>query len=91
MNAEVNYSHLLNKYRTLWNNRLLAGEKEAEQILKEAIAREIKDENSHPRVRKSLHEKFYLAVKRIMESQLSIADKNHLIQIHLDEMNKVQL
>ena len=82
----TDYTHLLNEYRTLWNNRALSGEGMAEEVLKEAIARELKDENSHPRVRKSIYEKFYFAVKRVMDSNLSKADQNALIQIHIEQL-----
>lgn len=90
MSTEVNYNYLLNEYRTLWNNRLLPADEDAKMILNEAIARELKDENSHPRVRKSSYEKFYLAVNRIMESNLLELDKQQLIQIHLAEMKRIE-
>jgi hypothetical protein len=90
LNKEINFNQLLTEYRTLWNNRLLAADVEAEQILKTAITRELKDENSHPRVRKSVHEKFYFAVKRVMESHLAENDKQLLVLIHLEIMEKLK-
>jgi hypothetical protein len=79
------YEKLLNEYRKLWNNRKLEEDHNAEMILKEAISRELKDENSHPRVRKTIYEKFYLAVKRITQSDLDETSKNALIQMHINE------
>ncbi|WP_404322311.1 hypothetical protein LG298_17955 [Cytobacillus firmus] len=79
------YEKLLNEYRKLWNNRKLQEDTDAENILKKAISRELMDENSHPRVRKTIHEKFYLAVKRIAHSDLDDKSKAALIQIHIHE------
>ncbi|KON87559.1 hypothetical protein AF332_12445 [Sporosarcina globispora] len=80
------YEKLLNEYRKLWNNRKLEEDNNAEPILKEAISRELKDENSHPRVRKTIYEKFFLAVKRITHSDLDESSKNALIEMHINEL-----
>lgn len=90
MNNEINFNQLLLEYRTLWNNRLLNGEENAEHILKTAISRELKDENSHPRVRKSHYEKFYLAVRRVMDSNLAEGNKQQLIQVHIEMMENIK-
>ncbi|KKK37269.1 hypothetical protein WQ57_15050 [Mesobacillus campisalis] len=82
--GEIDYTYLLEKYRTLWNNRQLYTEGNAETTLKEAVTRELKDENSHPRVRRSLYEKFYLASKRIIESDLSPDDKIAFLDLHAE-------
>ncbi|WP_066299528.1 hypothetical protein [Bacillus sp. FJAT-29937] len=82
----MNYQYLLDEYRKLWKNRSLLADESAELILKEAIVRELKDENAHPRVRKSLLEKYYLATKRIIESELSDESKIALVQLHLELM-----
>ncbi|PWW30180.1 hypothetical protein DFO73_10362 [Cytobacillus oceanisediminis] len=87
---ELNFTHLLNEYRKLWNNRKLAGDEDAEAVLKEAIERELKDENSHPRVRKPLYEKFFLAVKRVTGSNLDAADKNSLIKLHIEMLERMK-
>ncbi|WP_053366838.1 hypothetical protein [Bacillus sp. FJAT-27245] len=80
---EKDFARLLGDYRKIWNNRLLVKEDESnETILKEAIARELKDGNSHPRVRKPVHSKYYSAVKRILESGLSTEAKLELIELH---------
>jgi hypothetical protein len=88
--VELNFTHLLNEYRKLWNNRKLAGDEDAEAVLKEAIERELKDENSHPRVRKTLYEKFFLAVKRVTGSNLDAADKNSLIKLHIEMLESMK-
>jgi hypothetical protein len=80
--------NLLEGYRTLWNNRLL-NEGEAEDVLREAISRELKDEFSHPRVRKQPHEKYYLATKRVIDSNLELNMKLSLLSIHVEEMEKI--
>ncbi|URM34442.1 hypothetical protein LLY41_08640 [Cytobacillus firmus] len=81
----LDYEKLLNEYRKLWNNRKLEEDTNAENILKEAISRELRDENSHPRVRKAIYEKFYLAVKRISHSDLDDKSKAALIHMHIHE------
>ena len=82
----MDYQYLLNDYRKLWKNRPLLEDLSAEFILKEAIARELKDENAHPRVRKSIQEKYYMATKRICESELTDQSKIALIQLHIELM-----
>ncbi|KAB2338161.1 hypothetical protein F7731_00895 [Cytobacillus depressus] len=84
----LDYKCLLNEYRKLWKNRPLFVEEgsESEAILKEAIMREMKDENAHPRVRKNPMDKFYLATKRIMESELADESKLALMRLHIELM-----
>lgn len=83
-----NYDELLGQYRSLWNNRVLQVEKDSENTLLEAIRRELNDENSHPRIRKGLHEKFYFAIKRINRSSLSEHIKTQLIALHIKVMEE---
>ncbi|MBM4761999.1 hypothetical protein [Bacillus sp. B15-48] len=81
---------LLEDYRKLWNNRQLTNEKlEPQGILKEAIIRELRDENSHPRVRKTFYEKYYLATKRIVNSSINNEAKLKLIQLHIEYLSKL--
>lgn len=80
-------NELLHAYRSLWNNRLLQGE--GIEVLIEAISRELKDESTHPRLRKGLHEKYYLATKRIIESSLEPSIKIALLSIHLEQLEKI--
>lgn len=81
----VVFNDLLISYRQIWKNRMLTNNAVSpEQILKEAIRRELEDANSHPRVRKSIEIKYYLATKRITESDLSNDDKIRLIQLHIE-------
>lgn len=80
---EHQFEQLLMEYRKIWNNRLLTQEgQDSEKILLEAIKRELNDENSHPRIRKSVYEKYYLATKRILESSIQKESKLTLIEIH---------
>lgn len=84
------YENLLNEYRMIWNNRRLESGKKPEEILKDAILRDLKDENSHPRARKTLKEKYYLATKRIIEAALTSESKVMLIQLHLELAEAIQ-
>jgi hypothetical protein len=88
----VYFDSLLAEYRTIWNNRALVtvGNK-SEEILKEAIKRELLDENSHPRIRKNRYEKYYSAVKRVVNSTISQEAKLQLIVVHNEIMGKLVL
>ncbi|OIK14550.1 hypothetical protein BIV60_11325 [Bacillus sp. MUM 116] len=85
------FDGVLNEYRKVWNNRLLIiNGKSSDEILKEAIIRELLDENSHPRVRKNRYEKYFAAIKRITGSNLTPESKVYLIEVHnqlMEELN----
>lgn len=84
------FEQLLEEYRKLWNNRLLTLEgQDSEKILLDAIKRELNDENSHPRIRKSIYEKYYLATKRILESSIPNESKFTLIVLHKELMKQL--
>lgn len=90
MKKLYDYDVLLEQYRSIWNNRLLSNkDEESEVVLFHAIRRELQDENSHPRVRKSRYEKYYSAVKRITESNISNETKVALIDLHNDVMEQL--
>lgn len=86
----MDYEKLLDEYRTIWNNRKLQSDQVPEDILKEAVSRDLKDENSHPRARKTLMVKYYLATKRIVESSLPTESKIMLIQLHMEIAESIQ-
>jgi CRISPR/Cas system CMR-associated protein Cmr3 (group 5 of RAMP superfamily) len=86
---ENSFDQLLQDYRLIWNNRLLQIEgQKSDQILLEAIKREINDENSHPRIRRNKYEKFYLATKRIIEAPIPSQSKLDLIYLHKNMMEE---
>ncbi|MBY0124541.1 hypothetical protein [Bacillus sp. S/N-304-OC-R1] len=82
----TDFDFLLAEYRKLWKNRPLVSDESAESVLKEAIIRELKDENAHPRVRKTPIEKYQMATKRISESELAEQSKVALISLHEELM-----
>jgi hypothetical protein len=89
---ETNYEEMLNLYKRIWNNRALKSEgKEAVEILKESILRELKDENSHPRVRKQKETKYFFAMKRITESSLTVSEKYLLIEFYTLQMEELRM
>ena len=89
-NEMVSFDDLLVEYRRIWNNRLLETDGiGSEETLVEAIKRELLDENSHPRIRKSKFEKYYSAIKRVMDSTISLEAKLWLIKIHNDAMEEL--
>ncbi|WP_078381706.1 hypothetical protein [Sutcliffiella halmapala] len=72
---------LLIAYQQLWSNRSLKIEGVSEtELLKEAIKVELKDELTHPRTRKQPIEKYFLAIKRITNSNLEDSDQLLLIK-----------
>jgi hypothetical protein len=86
----VSFDELLEEYRQIWNNRILETEgKGSEVTLFEAIKRELQDENSHPRIRKNKYEKYYSAIKRVINSTISLEAKLLLIKIHNEVMEEL--
>lgn len=47
------------------------------------------DENAHPRARKPVLEKFYLSIKRVMESSLSEEMKNAIVMAYITELERL--
>jgi hypothetical protein len=85
-----NFDELLAEYRKVWNNRMLAAsDRSCEETLKEAVKRELLDENSHPRIRKNKFEKYYSAISRITQSTISNEAKVSLIHVHNGIMEKL--
>jgi hypothetical protein len=88
--ADFNFDELLAEYRRIWNNRLLtASDRSSEDTLKEAVKRELLDENSHPRIRKNKFEKYYSAINRITQSTISDEAKVALIHLHNGVMEQI--
>ncbi|ART75546.1 hypothetical protein ACQCU1_07475 [Sutcliffiella horikoshii] len=86
-------SRLVELYKLLWNNRSMefidGGDQK--EVLEQAIRRELKDELTHPRTRKQPMDKYYLAVKRIVESKLNATEQILLIKeftLVLEEIKK---
>lgn len=91
MLTENNAEHLLSQYRLIWNNRRLESSGDnPQEVLQEAIKRELLDENSHPRIRRPLYEKFYSAIKRINDSTLSAEVKVELTAIHFQIAEEIK-
>lgn len=88
--GNINFDELLADYRSIWNNRLLAtNDRNSEETLREAVKRELLDENSHPRTRKNKFEKYYFAIIRITHSPLSNEAKIALIHVHNVVMEEI--
>lgn len=85
----MNYQQLLIAYRNLWNKRELPTLSSEEETLIFAIITDLKDEMTHPRLRKTPFRKFYLASKRIIESSMNLDEKVQLIQMHLTQLEIV--
>ncbi|MBS2969252.1 hypothetical protein J9317_10800 [Metabacillus sp. KIGAM252] len=70
--------HLLECYRKIWHNRKLGSDLPARAALEDAMRRDLLDEGTHPRVRKSLDQKYDISVSRVTESSLKDEEKMEL-------------
>lgn len=87
MIADSHSEELLKAYLSIWNNRSIQPvHQDQGAILSELIRRELLDENAHPRVRKTVFEKFYHSMKRLTESGLPSDKIRALTTIYLSEM-----
>ncbi|MEK4126529.1 hypothetical protein NSS60_06520 [Anoxybacillus sp. FSL W8-0382] len=81
---------LLEAYRSLWSHRSLpATENNAETVLCDAIRRDLLDEMTHPRLRKSPYEKFSLALKRIASSSLDAKQQYELVRLYVQQLENL--
>ncbi|GAC90429.1 hypothetical protein KN10_0865 [Anoxybacillus flavithermus NBRC 109594] len=81
---------LLDAYRSLWSNRSLpATESDADDVLLDAIRRDLLDEMTHPRLRKSPYEKFSLALKRIASSSLDAKQQYELVRLYVQQLENL--
>ncbi|MGE8204224.1 hypothetical protein ACQKP0_06625 [Heyndrickxia sp. NPDC080065] len=86
----MNDSKLYEAYLSIWKNRKgIENTDSSKEQLKKAILIELRDENSHPRIRKSIEKKFYYAIKRISESTLDNSFKMELIKYYLETMEEI--
>lgn len=81
---------LLDAYRQLWSNRALLVEKDEYETVRASVEKELKDEMTHPRLRKSRYEKFHMAVKRIISSALNDNQKVKLIDLHSNVLESLE-
>jgi hypothetical protein len=81
---------LLEAYRQLWSNRALPVENDEVETLRASIEKELKDEMTHPRLRKNPHVKFHLSIKRIVSSTLNDDQKVKLIDWHIKVLETIQ-
>ncbi|MGZ9818252.1 hypothetical protein ACXM0N_20595 [Peribacillus simplex] len=88
MKENVRQEELLVAYLSIWNNRKVT-DGGGREVLSELIRRELLDENAHPRARKPVLEKFYLCIKRVMESSLSEEMKNAIVVAYITELERL--
>lgn len=86
----INYDQLLIAYQSLWKNRSFPVKQYSRTTLEYFIKKELMDENSHPRVRASIYEKFYLGSKRILHSSLSSNEQIQLLTIYKEQMEELK-
>lgn len=73
---------MIEAYKRLWPDRKAAQAIETQSELERSMLIELRDELTHPRVRKSVEGKLAFALQRIAESDLSERDKEALIQLY---------
>lgn len=73
---------MIDAYRKLWKNRAGAEEIETEEQLEQKIRIELKDELTHPRIRKPVKEKLAYAAERIEQSDLAELQKVRLLGLY---------
>ncbi|WP_144524315.1 hypothetical protein [Bacillus pumilus] len=74
-------------YQSLWKNRQL--DVDDMSSLLEAICDDLSDARTHPRARKSFHQKYVLAVERILESGLRHDHQLQLISLHTKQLREL--
>jgi hypothetical protein len=89
------FVQLFESYRSLWSNRSFIKDEElteeyCKSLLYEAIEKELRDEMTHPRTRQSPEIKFFYAIKRIINSNLSEQEKLSLIHIYISVMEQIK-
>lgn len=75
---------LIKEYLKLWSERTVS-----DDSLESLIKAELLDEMTHPRLRISKYEKFYLAIKRVLESTLEDKVKLELIRFYTKIMENL--
>lgn len=73
---------MIEAYRRLWQDRNAVGAIETQQQLEQQILIELRDELTHPRVRKTPQQKLDIALQRIAESSLSPQEKIDLSNLY---------
>lgn len=73
---------MIEAYKRLWPDRQAIQQISTDAELENSLLVELRDELTHPRVRKSVDEKLQLALERIEESGLSAEEKESLIQLY---------
>ncbi|WP_226666661.1 hypothetical protein [Metabacillus litoralis] len=86
----MDYRDLLEAYRMLWTNRTLPVKKDEYTTLISSIEKEMKDEMTHPRLRKTSTEKFHSSVTRIISSSLNNKQKVQLIELHISVIERIR-
>lgn len=72
----------LEAYRKIWPQRMSAASVESFEEMKRMIIIELRDELTHPRVRKSKEQKLALAVERIRNAPLNTEEQDELIETY---------
>jgi hypothetical protein len=85
----MNNGELVQSYLKLWNNRKSPTEVNQVNWLKQQVKQELLDENSHPRIRKTVPEKFLLCTNRIQESSLTENEKKTLVSLYREVMDQL--
>lgn len=72
--------NILEAFKKIWPQRHATANIESKEDMQRYIVIELKDELTHPRVRKTKQQKLELAVERINNSPLEQQEKEQLIE-----------
>lgn len=72
--------NILEAFKAIWPQRQGTANIASEEDMKRYMIIELKDELTHPRVRKTKQQKLALAIERINGSQLGQQEKQQLIE-----------
>lgn len=73
---------MVEAYRKLWPQRMAAASIESAEEMERFITIELRDELTHPRVRKTKEQKLELAMERIHAAPLELKEKEALIEVY---------
>ncbi|MGE6629735.1 hypothetical protein [Bacillus sp. NPDC077027] len=80
-------NELVSSYLSLWKNRQLNIVDMSSLLL--AICEDLGDVRTHPRARKSLHEKYVLSIERILQGPIDPDHKLKLISLHTERLREL--
>ncbi|MEK4485564.1 hypothetical protein MHH81_08145 [Psychrobacillus sp. FSL H8-0484] len=80
---------MIEAFRQLYKDRKSMDAIQTIEAIRTVIKSELLDEFTHPRARQSIEKKYALALERIKNSNLSINQKQMILDAYFDEYTKL--